>query len=61
MEIAVMNNQWMCGFPEDLLIVTVADTYVVVAFGITDAMSGFTAHLSAVYPDAQTLYSQKIV
>ena len=61
MENAVMNNQWMCGFPEDLLIVTVADTYVVMAFGITDAMSGFTAHLSAVYPDAQTLYSQKIV
>ena len=60
MQQAVQGNQWMCGFPETLLIRSFGDTYVLVAFGINDAMTPFESHLSAVYPDAETLYNESI-
>ena len=60
MEKAVQGNQWMCGFPETLLIRSFGDTYVLVAFGINDAMTPFESHLTAVYPDAETLYNETI-
>jgi len=59
MKDAVLNNQWMCGFPDSLLIRSVGDC-VVVAFGVNDAMTPFETHLAAVYPNAETLVSQPI-
>ncbi len=47
---AIKNNQWMCGFPEELLIGTCGNC-VVVAFGAADLMDVFEAHLTAGYPD----------
>ena len=61
MKDAVLNNQWMCGFPETLLIRSFGDSYVVVAFGINDAMTPFEQHLTAVYPGMQTIASEPIV
>ena len=61
MKDAVMNNQWMCGFPETLLIRNFGDTYVLVAFGINDAMTPFEQHLSAAYPGMETIASEPIV
>ena len=60
MKDAVLNNQWMCGFPETLLIRNFGDTYVLVAFGINDAMNPFEAHLSAAYPGMETIASEPI-
>ena len=57
---AVQNNQWMCGFPEKLLIQSCGDAYVLVAFGLNDAMTPFETHLKEAYPDFQTLYSETI-
>ena len=57
---AIQNNQWMCGFPDELLICNYEDTYVLVAFGITDAMTPFATHLHAVYPEFETQYSESI-
>ena len=57
---AVQNNQWMCGFPETLIIASVGSEYVVVAFGINDAMNPFAAALAAAYPDAQVLFNEPI-
>ena len=37
----VVGNQWMCGFPEKLLIVTVSDDYVVSAFGNANTLKTF--------------------
>ena len=60
MQQAIQNNQWMCGFPDSLLIRSFGDTYVVVAFGVNDAMTPFEAHLSAAYPGFETLYNESI-
>lgn len=60
MKDAVLNNQWMCGFPERLLVRSFGDSYVVVAFGVNDAMTPFDTHLSAAYPGMQTLADEAI-
>ena len=60
MQEAIKNTRWMCGFPEKLLITSIADEYVVVAFGVTDLMDVFTAHLSEAYADAQVLVDEPI-
>ena len=61
MKDAVLGNQWMCGFPDTLLIRNFGDTYALVAFGINDAMTPFEAHLTAVYPDMETIANEPIV
>ena len=61
MKNAVLGNQWMCGFPETLLIRNFGDTYVLVAFGLNDAMTPFASHLTAVYPGMETIASEPIV
>ena len=60
MKDAVMNNQWMCGFPDSLLIRAFGDSYVVMAFGVNDAMTPFEQHLTAVYPGMETIASETI-
>ena len=60
MQAAVQGNQWMCGFPERLLIQSIGGEYVVVAFGIGDAMTPFATHLAEAYPNAETLVDEPI-
>ena len=60
MQAAVQGNMWMCGFPERLLIQSIGGSYVVVAFGINDAMTPFAAHLAEAYPNAETLADEPI-
>ncbi len=50
-----INNQWMCGFPERLIIVTVGNDYVVSAFGAGDIMSVFESKLTEVYGEAAVI------
>lgn len=57
---SVMNNQWMCGFPETLLIQNIADAYVLVAFGVNDAMNPFLNHLAESYPASVNLVKESI-
>ena len=59
MQAAVQGNQWMCGFPETLVIANV-DGCVVVAFGVNDAMTPFQTHLANAYADAEILYNEAI-
>lgn len=60
MKDAVLGNQWMCGFPDTLLIRAFGDSYVVMAFGVNDAMTPFESHLSAAYPGMETIASETI-
>lgn len=60
MKDAVLNNQWMCGFPDRLLIRSFGDSYVVVAFGVNDAMDPFETHLTTAYPGMETIASETI-
>ena len=43
---SVMNRQWMCGFPEKLVIVSDGNGYVVTAFGHGDAINPFVTKLT---------------
>lgn len=55
----VEGNQWMCGFPEKLVIFNV-EGYIVSAFGAADLIDNFTAKLTAAYPTATTAVSQAL-
>jgi len=57
---SVKNNQWMCGMPETLLVSIVGGEYVVMAFGINDAMAPFGAKLAEAYPAAETVANEPV-
>ena len=56
---ALQSNQWICGFPETLVIADV-DGIVLIAFGVNDAMTPFQANLTKAYADAQILFNEAI-
>lgn len=60
MRAAVSGNQWMCGMPEKLTVAIVGGEYVVVAFGLNDAMNIFDAKLTAAYSGANLKYNEAI-
>lgn len=54
------GTQWMCGFPEKVLIVTVGDT-IVAAVGNTQLVDTFNAKLAAAYTSAEVVVDEAIV
>ncbi len=60
MKTAVTGNRWMCGMPETLLIAVIADAYVLVAYGVNDAMGPFETKLAEAYPDAELVVDEAI-
>lgn len=42
------NHQWMCGFPEQLLVAGVGEDYVVITFGNADLIETWKTHLTEV-------------
>ena len=59
MQAAIQGNMWMCGFPDKLVIANVGG-YVLVSFGVNDAINPFEAKLTAAYPNAEILYSEAV-
>ena len=59
MQTAIQGNQWMCGFPEKLLIAEVGG-YVVVVFGHGDAVNPFQTNLTTAYPTTNVLVDEAI-
>lgn len=55
----IQSRQWMCGFPDELLIFTV-DDYIAAAFGAKEIMDIFKEKVTAVYENAEFLYEEKI-
>lgn len=45
----VMNAQWMCGFPEKLVIINVHDEFVISAFGNGEIIENFKNKVTTVY------------
>ena len=60
MQAAIQGNQWMCGFPETLIIAAIDSEYVLVSFGVNDAMDLFVPAVSAAYANAEILYNEAI-
>ena len=59
MHTAIANNQWICGMPEKMIIAVIGE-YVLVCFGINDAIAPFEAALGSVYADADVKYNEAI-
>lgn len=55
----ISKRQWMCGFPEELMIITVGD-YVVSVFGAKELLDVFQAKLTEAYSMAETAYREPI-
>ena len=51
----ILARQWLCGFPEKLVILTVGD-YIVSVFGAAELTNTFTEKLSAEYGSAKQLF-----
>ncbi len=56
----IMNRQWMCGFPDKLIIITIGDEYVVSAFGLNEFIDNFEAKLTTEYPMAEIVYEENL-
>ena len=57
---AIKTNPWMCGFPEKELIADLGGNYVLIAFGVNDAMNPFQTHFVEAYPSAQIVYNDNL-
>lgn len=55
----ILARNWMCGFPEKLVIMTVGD-YIVSVFGAAELISTFTAKLTASYGSVRQLFDVPI-
>lgn len=57
----ILARQWMCGFPDKLVIVTVGEEYVVSVYGNAELVDTFVSKLAAAYPNAKTVSDDPIV
>lgn len=55
----ILGTQWMCGFPDTLVIFTVNEEYVVYAFGNVDAIASFKAKVTEVYGENAVLVAEE--
>ena len=57
---AIQYKQWMCGFPDKLVVFTY-DRYVVALYGNEDLVNTFRDKLAAAYGDAVVAYDEAII
>lgn len=57
---SVSGNMWICGMPERVIVATLGD-YVIMAYGVNDAMTSFETHLAEAYPDAKLVYNESLI
>ena len=55
----IQSTQWMCGFPDKLVVLTYGD-YVVSLFGADDLVDDFVNTMTATYSDVQTVCDEPI-
>ena len=56
---ATVNNMWMCGMPDTLIIVTIGD-YVVSAFGNGEVIEYFKTAITTVYSNATVVVEENL-
>lgn len=56
----ILNAQWICGSPDRLIIATVGEDALLMAFGSSDAMTMFQQKLAAAHADAKILQDTSI-
>ena len=60
MKESIATRQWMCGFPDKLVIITVGEEYVVSSFGEEEIMNTFKDKVLAAYETAKVVYEEAI-
>lgn len=55
----IMQRQWMCGFPDKLVIVKV-DQYIISFFGENEIIDTFKTKLTAAYTSAEIIFEESI-
>ena len=56
----IMAKQWMCGFPDKLVVVSI-DSYLISCFGAEDLVNTFRDKLQAAYAGAVVITDEPIV
>lgn len=56
----ITGNQWMCGFPDTLIMVQVGEDYVVSAFGDQELINTFKTKLMASYEGSTLLVEEAL-
>ena len=56
---AIQNKQWMCGFPDKLVILTLGD-YVVSCYGAEDLVDQFSGKVTETFADAAVVCDEAI-
>lgn len=56
----LMNRQWMCGFPDELVIITVGD-YVISFFGKEDLTDTFEDKVLACFEGAEVVFDEDLI
>lgn len=56
----IMNRQWVCGFPDQLVVVSVND-YVISFFGESEIVDTFKTKLTEIYASAKIISEDPIV
>ncbi len=56
----IMVREWICGFPQKLLILSVDDNYVITAFGAEDLLDLFEQKATETYENASVLYDENL-
>lgn len=56
----IMARQWMCGFPDTLIIVSVGSEYVVSAFGNAEVIENFKTKITETYSAAEVMYEESL-
>ncbi|MCQ2505878.1 MAG: bacteriocin transport accessory protein [Lachnospiraceae bacterium] len=55
----IMNRQWMCGFPDKLVVFTLED-YVLAFFGNEEIINNFKAKTTETYPAAKLAFEEML-
>lgn len=57
----IMKRQWICGFPDDLVVYSVGTNYVVAVFGAEDIVDNFEEELKEAYTSATIIHDENLV
>lgn len=56
----ILERQWVCGFPDQLVIYSVGESFVAAAFGAEETIDSFETHLKEAYKSAALLYDEDL-
>ncbi len=57
----IVNRQWICGFPDTLIIVSVGNEYIISAFGNAENIETFKTKIQAQYPMSEVMYEESLL